>query len=125
MSERQVAGIVLAAGMGTRMRSDRPKVLHEVAGLPMIGHVIAALAPLAPKLTAIVIGPDMEQVAAAVKPHPTAVQAERRGTAHAVAQARKLVDGFTGDVVVLYGDVPLIRTETIERLVAARHAAPG
>src|SRR5580692_7635781 len=119
MSERLVAGIILAAGTGTRMRSDRPKVLHEVAGRPMINHVIAALGALEPAVTAVVVGPRMADVAAAVAPHPTALQAEPRGTGHAVLAARTLLDGFVGDVVVLYGDVPLIRSDTIRRLVAA------
>ena len=119
MSERLVAGIILAAGIGTRMRSDRPKVLHEVAGRPMVNHVIEALGALAPTVTVVVVGPRMDDVAAAVAPHPTALQAEPRGTGHAVLAARKLLDGFVGDVVVLYGDVPLIRSDTIRRLVAA------
>jgi bifunctional UDP-N-acetylglucosamine pyrophosphorylase/glucosamine-1-phosphate N-acetyltransferase len=119
MSERLVAGIILAAGTGTRMRSDRPKVLHEIAGRPMVNHVIAALGALEPAVTAVVVGPRMADVAAAVAPHPTAVQAEPRGTGHAVLAARKLLDGFVGDVVVLYGDVPLIRSDTIRRLLAA------
>lgn len=125
MSERDVAGIVLAAGQGTRMRSDRPKVLHAVAGRPMIGHVLAALAALDPRRIAVVIGPDAPGVAEAVAPHQTVVQAERRGTGHAVKTARPLLDGFDGDVVVLYGDVPLLRAETIRRLVAARQQGPG
>jgi bifunctional UDP-N-acetylglucosamine pyrophosphorylase/glucosamine-1-phosphate N-acetyltransferase len=122
MSERRVAGIILAAGIGTRMRSDRPKVLHEIAGRPMVNHVIAALGALEPAVTAIVVGPRMEAVAAAAAPHPTALQAEPRGTGHAVLAARKLLDGFGGVVVVLYGDVPLIRSDTIRRLVAAAQA---
>jgi bifunctional UDP-N-acetylglucosamine pyrophosphorylase/glucosamine-1-phosphate N-acetyltransferase len=123
MSEPQLAGIVLAAGQGIRMRSDRPKVLHVVAGRPMIGHVIAALSALAPRRIAVVIGPAADGVAAAVAPHQTIVQAERRGTGHAVKTARPLLDGFDGDVVVLNGDGPLIRPETIRRLVAARRQA--
>jgi bifunctional UDP-N-acetylglucosamine pyrophosphorylase/glucosamine-1-phosphate N-acetyltransferase len=123
MGERPIAAIILAAGLGTRMRSDRPKVLHEVAGRPMIEHVIAALAPLAPARTAVVIGADMAAVATAVAPHRTAIQAERRGTGHAVLAARELLEGFAGDVVVLYGDVPLIRSDTIRRLVEV--ARPG
>ena len=123
MTERQLAGIVLAAGLGTRMRSDRPKVLHEVAGRPLINHVMAALDALAPRATAVVIGPGMDEIAAAVAPHRTALQAERRGTGHAVLTARPLLDGFAGDVVVLYGDVPLLRSDTIRRLVGARRDA--
>jgi bifunctional UDP-N-acetylglucosamine pyrophosphorylase / glucosamine-1-phosphate N-acetyltransferase len=123
MNERPLVGIVLAAGLGTRMRSDRPKVLHEVAGRALVEHVMVALGALAPRAIAVVIGPDMDEVAAAVSPHRTVVQAERRGTGHAVLTARPLVDGTSGDVVVLYGDVPLIRSETIRRLVAARRDA--
>jgi bifunctional UDP-N-acetylglucosamine pyrophosphorylase/glucosamine-1-phosphate N-acetyltransferase len=105
------------------MRSSRPKVLHAVAGRPMINHVLAALGALAPQRVAVVIGPDAPGVAEAVAPHATVVQAERRGTGHAVQTARPLLDGFAGDVVVLNGDGPLIRAETIRRLVAARRAA--
>ncbi|MBV8168507.1 MAG: NTP transferase domain-containing protein, partial [Alphaproteobacteria bacterium] len=123
MSEPRLAGIVLAAGQGTRMRSDRPKVLHAVVGRPMIGHVLAALTDLAPQRIAVVIGPDAAGVADAVAPHPTVIQAERRGTGHAVQTARPLLDGFAGDVVVLNGDGPLIRAETIRRLASARRAA--
>ena len=102
------------------MRSDRPKVLHEVAGRPLVSHVVAALDALAPAASAVVIGPGMAAVAAAVAPHPTVVQAERRGTGHAALTARALLDRFAGDVVVLNGDVPLLRSETIRRLIAAR-----
>jgi len=102
------------------MRSDLPKVLHEVAGRALVGHVVAALDALAPAATAIVIGPGMDAVAAAVAPHPTVVQVDRRGTGHAALTARALLDGFAGDVVVLNGDVPLLSSETIRRLVAAR-----
>ncbi len=105
------------------MRSDRPKVLHEVAGRPLIDHVMRALDALAPRATAVVIGPGMDAVAAAVAPHRTAVQTERRGTGHAVMAARAVLEGFVGDVVVLYGDVPLLTSETIRRLVAARRGA--
>ncbi|MBI3513785.1 MAG: bifunctional UDP-N-acetylglucosamine diphosphorylase/glucosamine-1-phosphate N-acetyltransferase GlmU [Proteobacteria bacterium] len=120
MNDRRLGAIVLAAGLGTRMRSDRPKVLHEIAGRPMIHHVMAMVEALGAHATAVVIGADMDAVAAAVAPHRTAVQAERRGTGHAVLAARALIDGAADDVVVLYGDVPLIRADTVRRLIAAR-----
>jgi bifunctional UDP-N-acetylglucosamine pyrophosphorylase/glucosamine-1-phosphate N-acetyltransferase len=120
MNDRRLGAVVLAAGQGTRMRSDRPKVLHEVAGRPMINHVMDAVAALGPHVAAVVIGPDMDAVAAAVAPHHAVVQAERRGTGHAVLTARPAIEGAADDVVVVYGDVPLIRSETIRRLAEAR-----
>ncbi|WP_041793667.1 bifunctional UDP-N-acetylglucosamine diphosphorylase/glucosamine-1-phosphate N-acetyltransferase GlmU [Pararhodospirillum photometricum] len=116
----QTAAVVLAAGQGTRMRSSLPKVLHPLAGRPLVGHVLDALAPLAPARTVVVIGPGMEAVAQAVAPHPTVEQTERLGTAHAVLQARDALAGFTGTVLVLYGDTPLVPSATLERLVAAQ-----
>jgi bifunctional UDP-N-acetylglucosamine pyrophosphorylase/glucosamine-1-phosphate N-acetyltransferase len=110
------------------MRSNLPKAMHRLAGRPLIGHVVAALAPLAPERVAVVVGPGMEQVVAAARDTAPAlaiapaVQEERRGTGHAVAQARAALAGFAGDVVVLYADVPLIRTATIERAIAVRRA---
>ncbi|WP_147162848.1 bifunctional UDP-N-acetylglucosamine diphosphorylase/glucosamine-1-phosphate N-acetyltransferase GlmU [Pararhodospirillum oryzae] len=119
----EIAAVVLAAGQGTRMRSALPKVLHPLAGRPLIGHVLAALAPLAPARTVVVVGPEGAAVEQAVAPLPTATQAERLGTAHAVLQAREVLAGFTGTVLVLYGDTPLVPTETLARLVAAREAS--
>ncbi len=117
------AAIVLAAGKGTRMRSDLAKVLHHVANRPMIEHVLAAVAPLGPARTIVVIAPAMDDVAAAVAPAMTVVQHDQRGTAHAVAQARRALEGFAGDVLVLYGDAPLVTTATLEGLLAARRGA--
>ncbi len=119
------AAIVLAAGEGTRMRSSVPKVLHEVAGQPMIAHVLAALEPLAPAETVVVLGQDGEAVAKAVAPAKTAVQHPPRGTGDAVRAARPaLHDALAGlgDVVVLYGDAPLLQSKTIARLIETRRA---
>jgi bifunctional UDP-N-acetylglucosamine pyrophosphorylase/glucosamine-1-phosphate N-acetyltransferase len=103
------------------MKSDLPKVLHAVAGRPMIEHVLAAAGPLAPATCVVVVGPDMEKVADAVAPHPTVVQAERLGTAHAVKTVRDALNGFaSGTVFVLYGDTPLIATGTLQRMLDAR-----
>ncbi|MSU89141.1 bifunctional UDP-N-acetylglucosamine diphosphorylase/glucosamine-1-phosphate N-acetyltransferase GlmU [Rhodobacteraceae bacterium 2CG4] len=116
--------IVLAAGQGTRMASDRPKVLHEVAHAPLLHHVLRAAAALAPERTVVVVGTGAEAVAGAARAldprAETALQAERLGTAHAVAQARPALDGFAGDALVLYGDTPFVRPETLQAIRAAR-----
>lgn len=91
MSNAPFAAIILAAGEGTRMRSSMPKVLHELAGWPMIRHVTEALRALEPAATVIVIGEDMQAVARSVAPIPTGVQSPARGTADAVAAARQFL----------------------------------
>ncbi len=111
--------IILAAGQGSRMKSAMPKVMHRIAGRPMINHLIAACVPAFDRVI-VVIGPDMPQLAAAVAPHATVIQVERLGTGHAARMAAPLLEGETGDVAVLYGDNPLVTTATLERLVAAR-----
>jgi bifunctional UDP-N-acetylglucosamine pyrophosphorylase/glucosamine-1-phosphate N-acetyltransferase len=123
MTNRPLACVVLAAGKGTRMKSDLPKVLHRVAGRPMVGHVLASVQALDPDQVVVVVGPGMEQVAAAVAPYPTAVQHEQRGTADAVRAAFTLLEGFAGDVIVLYGDTPLVTPDTLRAMVAARQQA--
>ncbi|MEX2630626.1 MAG: bifunctional UDP-N-acetylglucosamine diphosphorylase/glucosamine-1-phosphate N-acetyltransferase GlmU [Tistlia sp.] len=118
-----LAVVVLAAGKGTRMKSDLPKVLHAVAGRPMIDWVLEAAAALDPRQIVVVVGPDMAELAAAVEPHRTAVQAEQLGTADAVGAARQaLADSLEAgaDVLVLYGDGPLIEPETLRRMAEAR-----
>jgi bifunctional UDP-N-acetylglucosamine pyrophosphorylase/glucosamine-1-phosphate N-acetyltransferase len=120
--------VVLAAGLGTRMKSDLAKVLHPVAGRPMIGHVLAALDAAAVEQTVVVIGDGMDGLAAAVTPHPTAVQVDRLGTAHAVLAARDFIRAHPGDdLLVLFGDTPLITPETLAAMLAARRTAarPG
>ncbi|HEX2151277.1 MAG TPA: bifunctional UDP-N-acetylglucosamine diphosphorylase/glucosamine-1-phosphate N-acetyltransferase GlmU [Stellaceae bacterium] len=124
------AAMILAAGEGTRMKSGRPKVLHEIAGQPMIRHVITALRPLEPAETVVIIGRGMDAVARAVAPLPTAIQFPPRGTGDAVRMARPLLadrltcDSAIADLVVLYGDTPLISTETVAALLKARRCAP-
>ena len=119
-----VACVVLAAGKGTRMRSAVPKVLHPLAGRPMVEHVLASARSLSPERTVLVIGPELG--AAGFGPDGAAggvrcvVQAEPLGTAHAVAQTRPLLEDFAGDVIVVYADTPLVRAETLARLVEAR-----
>jgi bifunctional UDP-N-acetylglucosamine pyrophosphorylase/glucosamine-1-phosphate N-acetyltransferase len=119
MAERQVLAIILAAGMGTRMKSDLPKVLHPVAGLPMISHIRRTLAPLEPRATVIVTSPGQDSVRAAVAPDATAVQDPPLGTGHAVLSARDHLEGFDGTVLVLFGDTPLLTAETVRRMADA------
>jgi len=125
VSERPIAAIILAAGKGTRMKSDTHKVLHPIAGRPMLLHLIDSVAALAPARTIVVVGSGREQVERAVAPHgaETVHQAEQLGTGHAVQQAQAALAGFDGDVLVLYGDVPLVPTATMRRMLERLHGA--
>ena len=117
---RPVAAVILAAGSGTRMNSDLHKVLHPVAGRPMLLHLLASVEALDPARIVVVAGARREQVAAAVAGRATvAVQAEQRGTADAVLAAKDALAGFDGDVLVLFGDAPLVETATMRRLLDA------
>ena len=125
MSERNFAAIVLAAGIGTRMKSRLPKVMHQIAGRPMIGHLLATVATLAPARVAVVVGPDMAAVSEAAAPAETVVQDAPLGTGHAVLAARDALADFDGDVVVLFGADPLISAATIDAALAVRRAEPA
>jgi len=120
----ELAALILAAGKGTRMKSELPKVLHPVAGRSMVGHVLDTVAGLKPARTAVVIGPDMEAVAGAVAPAAAVVQPEQLGTADAVKAAREALPAGEGTVLVLYGDTPFITRATLEKMIAARQATP-
>lgn len=119
----QTALIILAAGKGTRMQSDLPKVLHPLAGVPMLHHVLATGATLAPERTVVVTGhgaEDVENAARAADETVTCVrQTEQLGTGHAVAQARDALDGFDGLALVLFGDTPFIGEDTLAAMRAA------
>ncbi|MDP6269704.1 MAG: NTP transferase domain-containing protein, partial [Alphaproteobacteria bacterium] len=112
-TDSNLAVIVLAAGKGTRMESDLPKVLHPLAGRPLIGHVMATLAELGPARMVAVVGPGMEDVAEAVAPAQVVIQDPQLGTGHAVLQAHEALTDFAGDVLVIFGDSPLFRSETL------------
>lgn len=112
--------ILLAAGLGTRMRSNKPKALHPIAGRPMLAHLIAACEAAGFLRVVVVTGPDMPELAAVAAPHPTVIQAERRGTAHAALQAAALFGN--GDVAVLYADNPLIEPATLRAMLDRRVA---
>lgn len=122
----QLALIILAAGKGTRMKSDLPKVLHPVAGAPLVVHAMMAGAALSPAATIVVAGHGADMVERAVTDYdPEAqivLQTEQLGTSHAVDRARDALSGFDGDVIVLYGDTPFIRPETMQAMLDARRA---
>ena len=119
-----VALIVLAAGQGTRMNSDLPKVLHKVGAAPLLHHALRAGQSLGPDRIVVVAGHGVEAVTKAALAFDDTVvvvqQHERLGTAHAVAQAFPALADTTGDVVILYGDTPFIRAETLDAMLAAR-----
>ena len=116
-----LAVLVLAAGKGTRMRSKRTKVLHEICGQPMLAYPLAAAAQLGADKLVVVIGRDADQVEAAFAGRAQfAVQSEQRGTGHAVQVALPKLGDFRGDVLVLYGDSPLLRPESIARMRARK-----
>ena len=135
----ELAVVILAAGEGTRMRSDLNKVLHEIGGRPMLGYPLAAAEALDPQHLVVVIGCDADRVEEHFSGRAEfVVQSERRGTGHAAQHALPVLSGFSGDVLILYGDTPLLRAETLERmrafkaeqradlvLLTARLALPG
>jgi len=126
-AQRPAAVVVLAAGEGTRMKSALPKVLHPIAGRPLLWHAVAAARGLDPQHLLVVIGHGREQVAgylAEAEPEAVPVVQDRQlGTGHAVRTALSSVDELDGTVVVTYGDVPLLTTETLAELIAAHTAS--
>ena len=118
-----LAIVILAAGKGTRMKSDLHKVLHPIAGRPMLEHLLASAAKLKPDRQVVVVGQGREQLEAAVRERAAiAVQEPQHGTVHAVQQAQGALAGFSGDVLILYGDVPVVRTETMAAMIERLHA---
>ena len=119
-----LAVIVLAAGQGTRMNSDLPKVLHRLAGVELVLHALRATQVLEPERRIVVAGHGADALGRVVQaddPEATMVlQAEQRGTAHAVTCAAPALDGFTGDVMVILGDTPFLRPETLQAMQRAR-----
>jgi bifunctional UDP-N-acetylglucosamine pyrophosphorylase/glucosamine-1-phosphate N-acetyltransferase len=118
--------IILAAGQGTRMKSGLPKVLHPVAGVPMLEHVIKTAQTLSPETIHVVVGHGSEQVQACLSAYPLnwVLQTEQKGTGHAVLQ---VLPELLGDsvVLVMYGDVPLIEADTLKALIARATNAPA
>ena len=120
----ETAVIVLAAGQGTRMKSRRAKVLHELCGVPMLDHVLRSAKALSPSRLLVVVGRDAEEVEARFAGEAEFVlQAEQKGTGHAVLVAEPVLGSTDGDVLVLYGDTPLLTTAALERMIEAKAAA--
>ena len=123
MPRRTCLAIVLAAGEGRRMRSRTPKVLHQVAGRSLLAHVVNAASAAGTSNLAIVVGPDHGAVSADARKYAPKVQIfeqlERRGTAHAVLSARKAIARGADDILVIFGDTPLVRAETLSKLRGA------
>lgn len=121
------ASIILAAGKGARMRSSRPKVMHLLAGKPLIAHVLAALKPLAPDKIILVLAPDSDEVKqAALSEHEGcqfAVQEKPLGTGHAAGCAEAALTGYHGTILIACGDAPLITPETVQRTLEAAQSA--
>jgi bifunctional UDP-N-acetylglucosamine pyrophosphorylase/glucosamine-1-phosphate N-acetyltransferase len=122
-SSAPLAIVTLAAGKGTRMKSDLHKVLHPIAGRPMIEHLLAAAAELEPARSVVVAGHGREQLEAQLGSRATiAVQDPQLGTGHAVQQAEGALAGFDGDVLILYGDVPFVSAATMRTMIERLHA---
>lgn len=120
---RDTRVVILAAGKGTRMQSDLPKVLHKVEGKTMVQHSIDKVGELGVRDIILVVGYRKEMVQEAVGDSVKyTVQEKQLGTGHAVMQARPFLEGFEGNVVVLYGDMPLVNPETIQKLIDARES---
>lgn len=117
MSKDKLAVVILAAGKGTRMKSKTPKVLHKIAGLPMLSHVLNTAKDLEADTIITVIGPDMDDVREAVAPYPCVIQSEQKGTADAVKAALPELKEFDGPVLILYGDVPLAGSDSLQMLI--------
>ena len=113
----KIKAIVLGAGMGKRMGSDLPKVLHPICGRPMIQILLDSIHRADIHDIMVVIGPNMDAVANAVAPAPTVIQQERLGTAHAVLAAKSQLLPFDGCVLILFGDSPLILPHTLKQMV--------
>lgn len=117
-----LAVVILAAGKGTRMKSDLHKVLHPIAGRPMLEHLLDNAAQLAPERQVVVAGHGREQLEKALAGRATiALQEPQLGTGHAVLQAKAALQGFEGDVLILYGDVPFVRAETMRAMLERLH----
>ncbi len=122
-SHPDTTALVLAAGQGTRMNSDLPKVLHEMSGAPLLAHVLAALEQLRVGRTLVVIGHQAERVRATFADSEVewVLQPEQRGTGHAVLMAGPSLEDFQGTLLVVCGDTPLLRAATLDQLLARHH----
>jgi bifunctional UDP-N-acetylglucosamine pyrophosphorylase/glucosamine-1-phosphate N-acetyltransferase len=125
MSKKSLAIVILAAGQGTRMKSATPKVLHELAGLPMIKWLLRTAEELDPEKIVVVLAPGAAEIAEAIKPHATATQMKADGTAGAVRAAMPSLAGFKGDILILLGDTPLLQAGTLRALIDLKNSTPN
>jgi bifunctional UDP-N-acetylglucosamine pyrophosphorylase/glucosamine-1-phosphate N-acetyltransferase len=125
--QRRFAVVILAAGQGTRMRSDTHKVLHPIASRPLLLHLLDRVDGLGAEKRVVVVGKGREQVEAAIagRDVAVAVQAEQKGTGHAVQQAADALAGYEGPVLILYGDTPFVEAETLRRMIDRLDGAGG
>ncbi|HZG33154.1 MAG TPA: NTP transferase domain-containing protein, partial [Sphingopyxis sp.] len=113
-----IAAVILAAGKGTRMKSDTHKVLHPIAGRPMLMHLMASVDELDPAKKVVIVGDKADQLEKALAGSADlAVQEPQLGTGHAVQQAEGPLTGFDGDVLILYGDVPFVPAATMRAMI--------
>ncbi len=124
---KNIYAVVLAAGKGTRMKSDLAKVLHPLGGKPLVEHVLASLSELGARHSVVVVGHQADAVAARCRAPgvDTALQEDQLGTGHAVLQARAALEGQEGHTLILCGDVPLIRPRTLRALVDVATSRPA
>ena len=115
--KKPLAALILAAGRGERMNSDLPKVVHKAAGFPLIGHVIETVREAGVKRIGVVISDRSELPSSFLDRVETVIQKKRLGTGHAVMQAQGKFGNWPGDLLVLPGDAPCIRTETLRKLI--------
>lgn len=121
MTRPPLACVILTAGQGKRMKSELPKVLHPLAGQPMIKWLLNSVEDLSPERVIVVTAPEAIAVAKAVTPHSTIVQQKPLGTGDAVRAALPLLQGFTGDVLILLGDMPVLSSSMMQNLIDTRH----
>lgn len=113
-----VTPVILAAGMGSRMKSRQPKVLHQIGGRAMISHLLSTVTKITSESAIVVVSPNMDDVTAEVSPALTAIQPEAKGTGHAVKCALSALDNNSDTVLILYGDTPLIHENTLKQMIA-------
>src|SRR5262245_17147015 len=125
MNQAKFSVVILAAGQGTRMRSDTHKVLHPIAGRPLLLHLLDTVGAMGADRSVVVVGKGREQIEAALAGRNalTAVQEEQKGTAHAVQMAEEARADFEGPVLILYGDTPFVTQDTLRRMLE-RLASP-
>lgn len=118
--ENDIYAVILGAGLGTRMKSSLPKVMHKIAGQPMVCHLISTVSELNVKDVVVVVGPNMDIITKTVSPCKTVLQSKQQGTGDAVKTTKDILFGKKGHILILFGDTPLIKKETLEQMIFQR-----